>query len=153
MRKPHVVLVLSLLWLLITPVAPASRYLPHTRRQNVSVRFLARSTSSRLGMSGGNQDVYLVLLTTRKGRVPVLAKLVDEYLYYQDEVPEDVLRFGKPLHVVVQRWTLCDSAPSGFRPSVVYGPPGEALMPVDVSSSSELPCYKLDHHAVDQLND
>ncbi len=153
MRKSSAWLALFLIWMSMALTATASPYLPHTRRQKVSIRFLARSSGFRLGMSGGNQDVYLVLLSAQKGKTPVLAKLVDEYLYYQDEMPEAVLRSSKPVRLAVQRWTLCDAPASGIHPSIVYAPPRESrVTSMDVILSGELPCYKLDHRAVDKLN-
>ncbi len=153
MRTIFALLPLSLLCCLLPTAGHASSsYLPHSKPQKVSIRFVARSSGFRLGMSGGNQDVYLVLLSAQKGKTPVLAKLVDEYLYCQDEVPQTVLRSSKPDRLAVQRWTLCD-APLQHAPTLESYL--TAVIAQHASSSGQpsgnLPCYKLDHQDIGRL--
>jgi hypothetical protein len=74
-------------------------------RQRVNVTILARG--SHVSGSTGNMDSYLVLLSARKNREPVSARLVDYYPGFQHGITDEAITSHRQFRVSVTAAAYC----------------------------------------------
>jgi hypothetical protein len=80
--------------------------------QRVNVTFLARG--SHVSGSTGNMDSYLVLLSARKSREPMAARLVDYYPGFQHGITDEAIASHRQLRLFVSAATYCDMNAKAF---------------------------------------
>jgi hypothetical protein len=101
--------------------------------QRVTVAILARG--SHVSSSTGNMDSYLVLLSERKNREPVAARLVDYYPGFEHGITDETISSQRQFRVVVTSADYCAMDAKAFVIKRSFDP--EAI---DKSQGS-LPCF------------
>jgi hypothetical protein len=101
--------------------------------QRVNVAILARG--SHVSSSTGNMDSYLVLLSERKNREPVAARLVDYYPSFEYRISDEVIASHRQFRIAVAAATYCAMDAKAFVIEHAFDP--EAIDKIQGS----LPCF------------
>ena len=125
----------------------------HNSYLKAHVHFLATGTSVQSTIAR-SQDVYLVEMTVQAGGEPFLARLIDEYPFYEGPIDRAVLQSDHPAGFRVRRDSFCDRE---YRDMVLRTSPGDPLailperlgfaptLPRAVDPGEMIPCYRIIH--------
>jgi len=136
--------------LLVCSFQPVPFFAKQSKKDTVSIRFVAQSVAIRSAGSD-NEDVYLVKVYPAGDQTGFYAKLVDTYRDFAPALPLRIVTSESPVHLRAARDSQCDVL---FAEMHLRSAPGDliAIIPTtidyettetkSISPGTKLPCFR-----------